>query len=125
MTMVQRRIRKSGNRFSERRPDRKIERPGRGASRPGRWRSLGGLESVGYSCSKRSFPRDFAECFNCFLADKILAGIRSRMPCQMIEFAIFSEPQGSGGEAVHAGAPQQVGELLAGIEHARLYRRLR
>src|SRR6202008_5150093 len=95
------------------------ERPGRGASRPGRWRSLGGLETVSYLSSKRSFPRDFADCFNCFVALRILAGLPVRCPAKRLNQLIFS-----GRQAVHATTLEEIGELLAGIEHAGLHRRL-
>src|SRR5690348_3221923 len=75
-----------------------VERPGRGASRPGlgsTWGLTGSAwgsrsELDGHGCSNEVFPPDFADCFNCFVADHFLAGPknvlagsgRSRIPAK-------------------------------------------
>src|SRR5215472_6350526 len=78
-------------------------------------------EFDGYGSSRGVFPADFAKYFNCFVAFKTLAGAPDLpAPRQVIEFAMFS----SGRETVDASALEQIGKLLAGIEHPRFHRAL-
>src|SRR5664279_1200387 len=72
--------------------------------------------------SQRVFPPDVVECFICFVVLRVpglgICRQNTHNSLNSLQFALRSQ-------AVDAGDPEQLGELLAGIEHPGLHRALR